>query len=106
MGDINDIVRLIKKAAVDAFRAEKPAKIIVGIVTSEEPLKVKVSEKIVITGEQLMCPEYLTDHDIKIKDGDNEKTYKYLNALKNGDKVCLISNHGGQQFFVLDRVEV
>ena len=105
MADVNDLVRLIKKAAVDAVKAGKPANVIIGVVTSASPLKVKISEKVEVSGALLICPQHLTNHQITLKDGDDTKTVQFMNALKKNEKVALLSNQGGQQFFILDRIE-
>ena len=43
--DINELVKAVKQAAVEAVRAEAPVAVCYGTVTSASPLKIQVDQK-------------------------------------------------------------
>ena len=43
--DINELVKAVKRAAVEAVRAEAPVAVCYGTVTSTSPLKIMVDQK-------------------------------------------------------------
>lgn len=98
-----NLAELIKKAAVDAISASKPAQLVSGTVVAVEPLTVKVSDKLTITQEVIIVPEYLTDHVVTVDIGDYRQFQTIHNALKVGDNVIMLRDQGGQRFFILDR---
>lgn len=101
---MDNLTALIKRAALEAVEAGKPAQIAYGRVVSTTPLQVKVSEKLILTSEVLIVPEHLTDHEITLKTApDIELKYTVMNALKAGDQVVMIRNRGGQQYLIIDR---
>lgn len=101
---MDNLTALIKRAAMEAVEAGKPTKVVYGQVYSKSPLKVKVSEKLILTSDVLIVPEYLTDHEITLKDSTNAETkHTIKNALNTGDRVIMIRNNGGQQYFIIDR---
>lgn len=71
--DFNDFMKVVKKAAVDAVVASKPADMVFGKVISENPLKIKVDQKLILTEAQLVLSRNVTDHDINIEIYDGEK---------------------------------
>lgn len=90
---------------MEAVEASKPTQIAYGKVTSASPLKVKVSEKLILTSEVLVVPEHLKDHEVTLKDQQNVETkYTMKSALKTGDKVVMLRNRGGQKYLILDRM--
>ena len=133
MFDSNDLVKLIKKAAVEAVKASSPANMIFGKVISEVPLKIKVDQKLILTSAQLVLSRNVTDYEIEMEPSLNEAPYfheteemsggsgdalfaahkhkyqgrkKFLvyNALKNGEEVILMQIAGGQKYIVIDRI--
>lgn len=111
-----NLTQLIKRAAIDAVDAEKPTSFLHGTVVSASPLKVQVSDRLILTADVLIIPESLTNHDVIVEmewDTEEEslheheikgtKILKIKNALQTGDKVILARNVGGQQFFIIDR---
>ena len=106
VSDYSDLLKVIKKAAIDAVEAENPANICYGQVTSTSPLKILVDQKMTLTKMQLLVPEYLTDFeiDLKLKSGGTKQTYIAYGALKTGDNVILVREQGGQKYIVIDRM--
>ena len=90
---------LAKKTVSEKLR---PAEFMVGTVSSTAPLKVKISnelelpETILMTGDQF--------RKVSVSTTDGEHTVTYDNSLKTGDKVRLLKNMGGQQYFIIGRV--
>ena len=126
MRDFNDLIKLIKRIAVEAVEASKPTNIVFGQVTSASPLKITIEQKITLSSQQLILTRNVTDHEIKMTlehetdyksggSGDSsfashshavtgKKTMTMHNALKKGEKVALLRTQGGQQYVVVDRV--
>jgi len=131
--DSNDLVKLIKKAAVEAVKASSPANMIFGKVISEKPLKIKVDQKLILTEAQLVLARDVTDYEIEMEPSLNGSPYFHLtedraggsgdpafashnheykgrkkflvyNALKNGEEVILMQIAGGQKYIVIDRI--
>lgn len=117
--DATELVKLLKKTALDAVAASKPCNVMFGKVTSISPLKINVEQKMILSEKQLVLSRSVTNFKEKISmystDGwmtDQGQTINraecYItihNGLVVGDKVILIRQQGGQKFVVLDRVE-
>ena len=121
--DINELVRAVKQAAVDAVKADGPMAVSFGTVTSASPLKIQVDQKKTLTEAQLILTnnvrDMTVDHQTESQSGGSgeaafaahqhaykgRKTFKVHLALKAGEKVILISCDGGQKYIVLDRWE-
>lgn len=58
------IIEIIKVAAMDAVENSKPCDLRFGIVSSIAPLKVKVSNDLIIPESLLIVPEHLTDYSV------------------------------------------
>lgn len=122
-----NLVQLIKKIAMDAVRAAKMCDYVTGVVTSEDPLKVKITNSFEIGNEFLVVPQSMTDHEIevtiekeygwktKVQSGGSGTSHnhdialekvkiKVHNALKAGDEVLMMRKSGGQEFVVMDKV--
>lgn len=133
MLNYDDLVKAIKKAAVEAVNASKPANMVFGKVVSESPLKIKVDQKLILTEKQLILARDVTDYEIEMEPSRDEQPYfheteeasggsgdasfavhkhkyqgkkKFLvyNALKSGEEVILMQLAGGQQYIVIDRI--
>ena len=113
--DINELVRAVKQAAVEAVKADGPM------------LKIQVDQKKTLTDAQLILTnnvrdfnvDMTVDHQTESQSGGSgedafaahqhaykgRKTFKVHLALKAGEKVILISCDGGQKYIVLDRWE-
>lgn len=84
MHDSNDLVKLIKKAALDAVEASKPCNIVFGTVTSVSPLKINVEQKMTLTSAQLVLSRNVTDYKVKFEiDAETE----------SGGNIDLTHNH-------------
>lgn len=130
----DDFVKVIKKAAIEAVKASKPADILLGNVQSTEPLTIFIDQKLILTEKFLIVPQRLMDYETEISFDDSsvkqvfttwdmsessestpskisfkEKTKHKVtvyNALKTGDSVIILRQQGGQKYIVIDRVVV
>ncbi len=111
------MLEIIKEIVKQTLEAEKPVNFTIGNVISEEPVKIQITQKLILGKGQLVVPENLTNHftymtavednfnDVKDKDKHNErKKYIVYNSLKVGDKVILARAAGGQKYYVIDRI--
>ncbi len=128
MLDANDLLELIKRAAIDADEQEQPCDFLFGTVTSAAPLKIRVEQKLELGEAQLVLTRNVTDHKITIIGGNvrdffytggggtaaledppphvhaiGEMEVEVKNALKEGECVILLKQRGGQKYLVLDR---
>lgn len=82
-----NLAQTIKKAAMDAVRASKPCDILTGTITSINPLKIKISQRVTLESDFFYVTETF-----------EKKTHK------TGDKVVLIQGTGAQRYLVIDKV--
>ena len=126
MLDANDLLNIIKKAALEAVEASQPSDFCFGKVTSIKPLKILVEQKMTLGAAQLILTRNVTDFKTKVtidwstetKSGGSEnssfashdhavsgkKEMTVHNALQIGDEVILLKKKSGQKYLVLDRV--
>ena len=127
-----DLVKIIKRAAMDAVEAGKPCDVLFGTVQSVAPLSIFVEVGMVLDETELILGELLTDFQTEFSFDDPEVLQVFTtwdmdeesesmpakmsfqgkvrhkvtvyNGLKVGDKVILLRKQNGQRFVVLDRV--
>ena len=127
MLDMNDFIKTMKNAAVDAVEAGKPTSVIFGTVQSVSPLTVFVYAKLTIPEKALVLSRNVTDFDTAVTVNwrtentsgggggydafsshshaiTGRKPIRVHNALKAGEKVILIRMAGGQKYLIIDRV--
>ncbi len=122
----SDLVRVIKRAAVDAVNASKPMDVRYGTVISVSPLKINVEQKMTLVSAQLILTRNVTDYEIEMtvdhltedrSGGSGEssfsshnheykgkKKFKVHNGLVIGDEVIMLQVPGGQKFIVFDKL--
>ena len=125
MFDMTDFIKLMKKTAVEAVNASKPANMTFGKVISTSPLQIKVDQKLILTSVHLVLSRNVTDYRLSVTmdhatetasggSGDSSfashahnikgtKTVTVHNALKVGEEVILMQLSGGQKYVVIDR---
>ena len=64
--DINQLVKAVKQAAVEAVQASGPMSVCFGTVTSASPLKIQVDQKKTLTGAQLMLTNNVRDFTVEM----------------------------------------
>ncbi len=123
MSNAAELVRLIKKAAVEAVEAEKPSAVCFGRVISVKPLRISVDQKFVLGEKQLILTKAVTDHCVdalvgffteESEETDTAENHRHscrgrkkivlLKGLREGEEVILLRVEGGQRFIVLDRI--
>ena len=62
--DINELVRLVKRAAVEAVQAGAPMSGGYGYVTSTSPLEITVDQKKILTEAQLILTDAVRDYTV------------------------------------------
>lgn len=70
--DINELVRLVKQAAVEAVRANAPMAICYGNVTSTAPLKIQVDQKKILGEAQLILTDNVRDFNVALSTIEGE----------------------------------
>ena len=101
----NELVRLVKRAAVEAVAAGNPMGVCFGTVTSASPLKIMVDQKKTLTDAQLILTNNVRDFSVEVTCSGETHKFKMHLGLKKGEKVILLRCDGGQKFIVLDRWE-
>ena len=114
-----DLLTTIKKAATDAVDSAVPVGILSGTVINTDPLKIRVSDKLVLSSSALLICDSVRRKEIYMKmeeqsepSGDPSHTHNFIdfkkvtvaNELKIDDVVLLIRQSGGQQYIIIDRV--
>ncbi len=118
--DMNEMIRLVKRAAVDAMQAMKPCNAVFGTVIKAVPLEIQVEQKLTLSAAQLILSRNVTRHEIEVEltpdvwatETESAHNHKITgkrkltlhNELKAGEKVILLRCEGGQKFIVLDRL--
>ena len=82
----NQLLQMIKLAAIEAVEATKPCAAVYGTVKSTAPLTINIDQKITLTSSFLVVTNTVKD------------------ILSVGDTVVMLRIQGGQQFLVLDKV--
>lgn len=70
--DINELVRLVKQAAVEAVQADAPMAICYGNVTSTTPLKIQVDQKKILGEAQLILTDNVRDFNVVLSTIEGE----------------------------------
>ena len=85
MADAAELVKTIKKAALDAVKADKPVEVCFGNVISTSPLKILVEQKLTLGAEQLVLTKTVAERGIAV-----------------GTSLLLIRFDTGQRFAAID----
>ena len=104
MLDANDLLNIVKKAALEAVNASQPSDFCFGKVISAKPLKILVEQKMILGTAQLLLTRDVTDFKTHTTIDGVKKETTIHNALRVGDEVILLKKKGGQKYLVLDRV--
>jgi len=117
VSNCNQLVGVIKQAAVDAVNQAKPTEVIYGVVESEEPLRITVDQKLSLDRDFLLLTSAVSDREVEMTVDhttgitnahshayEGKKLFTVNNRLKQGEVVILVRFQGGQKYLVLDRV--
>lgn len=64
--DLNALVRAVKKAAVEAVRAENPMGVCHGTVTCLSPLEITTDQKLILGEKQLILTNAVRDYTVEM----------------------------------------
>jgi hypothetical protein len=62
-----DLVQSMKKAALEAVDASKPAGVVFGYVLDINPLQIVVEQRMTLGPEQLIVCQHLTDYEVAVE---------------------------------------
>lgn len=79
---------IIKKSVLQVINAIRFTEICIGDVIEEDPLKIKIEEKL-----------FLSDNEII-------KTSSFSGLIKKGTRLLFIREGGGQRYFLIDTILV
>lgn len=84
MPDAVELVKTIKRTAVDAVNASKPVEVCFGKVTSASPLKILVEQKMTLGAAQLVLCRNVTEHIIEMTvDHYTENETEHTHAVQD-----------------------
>lgn len=83
---MSELMEIIKTAALQAVRAEKPAELVYGQITGVSPLRIKLEQ-----GQEI-------DEDFLI--GTEAVSRKW----EVGERAVLLRKQGGQEYLLIDRL--
>lgn len=66
MPDATELIKLIKKCALDAVEASKPTHFLYGTVTKVDPLQIDVDQKLKIGAAHLLLARNVTDYETEV----------------------------------------
>lgn len=64
--DINELVRAVKRAAIDAVKADGPMGVCFGTVTAASPLEITTDQKLVLKEAQLILTNAVRDYTVEM----------------------------------------
>lgn len=77
---------IIKSSVLHTINSIKFVETYIGEVVEEETLKIKLDEKLFITEDEIV------------------RTSSFSGIIKNGTKLFMIRESGGQRFFIIDTI--
>ncbi len=86
MPDATELVKIIKKAALEAILASDPVNILFGVVVEEKPLMIDVEQKMKLKEKQLVLSRNVTDFktEISVDTGTDEALEAHNHELTIG----------------------
>ena len=98
------IIEIVKRAALDAINNEQLCDLRYGTVVNTNPLRVQVTSQLILPSSLLVVPEHLTNYEVEVSIDGVPSKMTINGSLKVNDKVALLRKHGGQSYFILDRI--
>lgn len=94
----------IKQITVNSVNNLKLSDVLFGKVISTNPLKVEITQDLILSELQLIVPKKFTDYKVETVIDGQKKEIEVKNKLKNNESVILLRALGGQSYVILDRV--
>ena len=66
MPDATELIKTLKKAALDAVKAEKPTDVLFGKVIAVSPLQINVEQQFILGAKQLVLTRNVTDFTTQV----------------------------------------
>ena len=102
MADAVEFVKLVKKAAVEAYEATKPVQVCFGKIKAS-PIEIIVDQKLTLGKSQLVLAREVTDYTTEVTVDGEKKKITIHNGLVVGNEVILLRQQDGQKYIVVDR---
>ncbi len=113
-----NLLQTIKQASAEVVAASDPSTFLYGTVISAEPLQIQIDQKTILPAAFFVLTSNVKDHEV-IMEVDHEteaaekhthgytgeKTFLVKNGLKDGERVILIKQAGGQKYLIVDRIK-
>jgi hypothetical protein len=101
----NDLILMIKKAALDVIVANKLLTDgIYGVVETINPLSIRISQQSLLIEGQLTLTRNVSNYSIELAESElGTRTYTVNNALTIGEKVLILKCQQAK-YIILDRV--
>ena len=110
MSDASRLLATIKSAALEAVEASYPCKILFGTVIDTAPLTIQVSQKLILTAEQLLLTDAVRDHWVEMTvnhwtEDETEHTHPIVDTLGGGASFPTTHRHAyrGRKSFLVHR---
>lgn len=100
------LLKIIKKTALEAVTASKPMEICTGTVINVSPLTIETEQKMKLGTAQLILSRNVTDYKTFMTINSIKQEVTIDNKLVFGDMVLLLRKQGGQEYVVVDRLGV
>lgn len=76
-----DMLNIMKKAAMEAFKASKPTAVVEGKVISTKPLKINVSQMQTLDSTFLVLCEAVKDHEVEVTVDWNTENHTHTHKI-------------------------
>ena len=83
---LNDFLRAIKRASLEAVDASQPAEPLIGTVASISPISITINQRLILSSGNIIVLSSAV-------------------GVSEGDRVALIRFTGGQKFLLLGKIE-
>ena len=100
----NELLRIIKKAALEAVESAKPCAVAVGTVVCAEPLAIQISSTLTLPKRHILLSGSVCKYKAELHTADGKNTMVIDNSPEVGEKVILLRIQGGQKYLVVDKV--
>ena len=109
MANAAELLKLIKKAAADTVKAEKPVEIRFGKVTKESPLEILVEQKLTLGEAQLVLCRNVTEFEVDMTvdhftENETEHTHAVRDTYTGGgssDPTLHLHAYKGRKTFIV-----
>ena len=99
------LVNVVQQIAQNAMENNQMTDLRFGTVISIAPLKIKITNNLILPESVLIVPQHLTNYKLELQPSSGTKQkYTIFGALQVGNQVALLRKQGGQNYYILDRI--